>query len=65
MINSLSMQDRIEIRGFGSFILHYRIPREVRNPKSGKLLHVDGKYVLYFKPCKYLRNRVNNCTSNT
>ena len=35
MSNSLSSGERIEIRGFGSFSLHYRPPRAGRNPKTG------------------------------
>ena len=37
MIASLSGDDRIEIRGFGSFALHHRDPRVGRNPKTGNL----------------------------
>lgn len=59
MANSLSTGDRIEIRGFGSFSLHYRAPRVGRNPKTGETVHLDGKYVPYFKPGKELRERVN------
>ncbi|MER2493412.1 integration host factor subunit beta [Catenovulum sediminis] len=59
MAESLSEGDRIEIRGFGSFSLHYRAPRVGRNPKTGETVHLDGKYVPYFKPGKELRERVN------
>ncbi|PCH63585.1 MAG: integration host factor subunit beta [SAR86 cluster bacterium] len=50
---------RIEIRGFGSFSLHYRVPRIGRNPKTGTLVALNGKYVPHFKPGKELRDRVN------
>ncbi len=33
MSQALATGDRIEIRGFGSFSLHYRAPRVGRNPK--------------------------------
>ncbi len=36
MSQTLSSGDRIEIRGFGSFSLHYRAPRVGRNPKTGE-----------------------------
>lgn len=36
MGQALSDGDRIEIRGFGSFSLHYRPPRLGRNPKTGE-----------------------------
>jgi len=51
---------RIEIRGFGSFSLHYRSPRVGRNAKTGDPVELSGKYVPHFKPGKELRDRVNN-----
>jgi len=59
MAQSLAEGDRIEIRGFGSFSLHYRAPRVGRNPKTGESVELDGKYVPHFKPGKELRERVN------
>ncbi|WP_286741209.1 MULTISPECIES: integration host factor subunit beta [unclassified Pseudoalteromonas] len=59
MAGSLSTSDRIEIRGFGSFSLHYRAPRTGRNPKTGDTVELDGKHVPHFKPGKELRDRVN------
>lgn len=60
MSEALSSGGRIEIRGFGSFSLHYRVPRVGRNPKTGSPVHLSGKYVPHFKPGKELRDRVNN-----
>ncbi|MDX9741460.1 MAG: integration host factor subunit beta [Gammaproteobacteria bacterium] len=59
MAQSLSGGERIEIRGFGSFSLHYRPPRMGRNPKTGEPVPLAGKYVPHFKPGKELRERVN------
>lgn len=59
MSHALSTGDRIEIRGFGSFSLHYREPRLGRNPKTGDSVDLNGKYVPHFKPGKELRERVN------
>ena len=59
MAQSLEEGDRIEIRGFGSFALHYRPPRKGRNPKTGDPVKLPEKYVPYFKPGKELRDRVN------
>ena len=56
---TLSNNQRVEIRGFGSFSLHYRAARVGRNPKTGDSVDLRGKYVPYFKPGKELRNRVN------
>jgi integration host factor subunit beta len=59
MSQTLSTGERIEIRGFGSFSLHYREPRKGRNPKTGDAVQLTGKYVPHFKPGKELRERVN------
>ena len=60
MSQALATGQRIEIRGFGSFSLHYRPPRIGRNPKSGDSVQLPGKYVPHFKPGKELRERVND-----
>ena len=60
MADTLSEGGRIEIRGFGSFSLHFRAPRVGRNPKTGASVELHGKYVPHFKPGKQLRERVNN-----
>lgn len=59
MSETLSTGGRIEIRGFGSFSLHYREPRVGRNPKTGEAVTLAGKYVPHFKPGKELKDRVN------
>jgi integration host factor subunit beta len=59
MANALAEGGRIEIRGFGSFSLHFRAPRVGRNPKTGASVELQGKYVPHFKPGKELRERVN------
>ncbi|MFI2810751.1 MULTISPECIES: integration host factor subunit beta [Microbulbifer] len=59
MSDVLAKGERIEIRGFGSFSLHYRAPRTGRNPKTGDAVALAGKYVPHFKPGKELRDRVN------
>jgi len=59
MTQSLVNGNRIEIRGFGSFSLHYRAPRLGRNPKTGEKVELGSKYVPYFKPGKNLKERVD------
>ena len=59
MSQTLASGERIEIRGFGSFSLHYRAPRIGRNPKTGESVGLAGKFVPHFKPGKDLRDRVN------
>jgi integration host factor subunit beta len=64
MSDVLATGERIEIRGFGSFSLHYRAPRVGRNPKTGETVQLDGKYVPHFKPGKEMRDRVNESLHN-
>jgi len=64
MSQALSGGERIEIRGFGSFSLHYRAPRIGRNPKTGESVELEGKYVPHFKPGKEMRDRVNESLEN-
>jgi len=59
MSESLAEGERIEIRGFGSFALHFRPPRLGRNPKTGESVALAEKYVPHFKPGKEMRERVN------
>ena len=65
MRRALVAGDRIEIRGFGSIGLRYRMPRTGRNPKTGEAVSVPGKYVPHFKPGRLLRERVNQVRSGS
>lgn len=58
---SASLEDgrRVEIRGFGSFSLHYRQSRVGRNPKTGESVKLSSKYVPHFKAGKELKDRVD------
>ena len=59
MAECLASGGRIEIRGFGSFSLHFRSGRVGRNPKSGTPVSLPAKHVPHFKPGKKLRERVD------
>ena len=58
MSHALRTGQRIEIRGFGSFKLHYHPQRNGRNPRSGESVTIPGKYVPHFKAGKELKQRV-------
>ena len=60
MSQALSNGERIEIRGFGSFSLHFREPRRGRNPKTGDQVEVPPKRIPYFKPGKELKELLNS-----
>ena len=58
--NALSRNNRVEIRGFGTFSTRKRDARLARNPKTGSSIAVNSKSHLYFRPSKLLRQLVNN-----
>lgn len=57
---ALSDGDKVELRGFGSFRIRARNPREGRNPKTGDTVHIPAKKVPFFKAGKELREMVDN-----
>ncbi|MEK8088345.1 integration host factor subunit beta [Thermithiobacillus plumbiphilus] len=59
MCEALSRGERIEIRGFGSFAVHTRPPKQGRNPKTGMAVQVAQKHVPHFKAGKELREQVD------
>lgn len=59
MVEAMGQGDRIEIRGFGSFVVKQRRAREGRNPKSGSVVSVAAKKVPFFKVGKELKLRVD------
>lgn len=60
MTDSLAKGSRIEIRGFGSFEVRQRSPRQGRNPKTGQNVQVGRRRVPFFKVGKELKEKVNN-----
>ena len=59
IIEALQKNDKIEIRGFGSFRSRQRRGRTGRNPKTGAKVEVPPKRIPFFKPSKELRDFVN------
>ncbi len=59
MADALRHGARIEIRGFGSFVVKHRQAREGRNPKTGRIVSVPAKHVPFFKVGKELKLRVD------
>lgn len=64
IIEALKTNDKVEVRGFGSFRSRQRKPRTGRNPKTGEAVAVPAKRVPYFKPSKELRDLVNPGEAN-
>ena len=62
LTNLLSEKQRIEIRSFGAFSVRERSPIRARNPKSGKAIELDSRSLIYFRPSKLIKNRINKLT---
>lgn len=60
MISAMTQEDRIEIRGFGSFVIRHYGAYEGRNPKTGKTIGITDKRLPFFKAGKDLLQRINN-----
>ena len=60
MIDAIKRGERIELRGFGSFVVRERKPRMGRNPKSGAEVKLEERKVPFFKTGKELRLMVDN-----
>ncbi len=57
---ALARGDRVELRGFGAFSVKERAARIGRNPRTGETVHVEAKYIPYFKTGKQLREKLNS-----
>jgi integration host factor subunit beta len=60
IIAALQRDDKIELRGFGSFRVRRRRSRQGRNPKTGDRVEVPAKRIPYFKPGKELKDLINS-----
>ncbi len=59
MVEALVRNDRIEIRGFGSFVNREYDARKGRNPRTGEVIEVEQKKLPFFKVGKELKEDIN------
>lgn len=57
--HALVSNDKVELRGFGSFKVKQRRSRLARNPRTGSSVEVPAKRVPYFKASNELKGRLN------
>ena len=62
IIKALSNNEKIELRGFGTFSVKHRMPKKARNPGTGDAIYLPERFVPTFKPSKMMRSRVNELT---
>ena len=59
IVDSLANNERVELRGFGTFGVKHRMPKKARNPGTGEAIYLPERYVPTFKQSKNMRQRVN------
>lgn len=64
MVEALLKNDRIEIRGFGSFVNRQYDARQGRNPRTGGVIYVKEKRLPFFKVGKELKEEINKGASS-
>jgi DNA-binding protein HU-beta len=52
---ALAKGDKVEIRGFGTFLMKERAPRVARNPRTGEKVEIPARLSPAFKPGKELK----------
>ena len=60
IISALKENDRIELRGFGTFAVKKRDPRKARNPGTGEVVYLPERYVPTFKPSRLFKSAIND-----
>jgi len=65
IVDALRKDEKIELRGFGSFRIRQRRSRQGRNPKTGDKVDVPAKRIPYFKPGKELKELINTAAAST
>ena len=63
IINSRANNERVELRGFGTFGIKHRMPKKARNPGTGEPVYLPERYVPTFKPSKLMKSKVNNLSN--
>ena len=59
IVESLAQNERVELRGFGTFGVKHRKPKKARNPGTGAVIYLPERNAPSFKPAKHMRERVN------
>ena len=57
--DSLKQGERVDIRGFGSFLVKQRAARNARNPATSEIVKLKERFIPSFKVSKILKEHVN------
>ncbi len=58
ILEAIVMDERVEFRNFGVFMVKKRVARKARNPQTGEEIDVPPRYVVTFKAGKELEARM-------
>jgi len=56
---ALKRGERVDFRGFGSFVIKQRAARDARNPATREIVRLKERFIPAFKVSKILKNIVN------
>ena len=56
---ALKRGERVDLRGFGSFVVKHRGARDARNPATREIVKLQERFVPAFKVSKMLKEIVN------
>ena len=54
IVDAVALDDKVEIRGFGTFSKKYIRPRKFKNPKTKEVSYLGETATMHFKPSKSL-----------
>tara|TARA_Y100001933_G_scaffold181753_1_gene180224 strand:+ start:202 stop:495 length:294 start_codon:yes stop_codon:yes gene_type:complete len=54
IVESIAMEEKVEIRGFGTFSKKFVRPRKFINPKTKEVSYIGETETIHFKPSKKL-----------
>jgi integration host factor subunit beta len=54
IVDAVALDDKVEIRGFGTFSKKYIRPRKFINPKTKEVSYLGETATMHFKPSKSL-----------
>ena len=56
---ALKRGERVDLRGFGSFVIKQRAARDARNPATREIVRLKERFIPAFKVSRILKNVVN------
>jgi nucleoid DNA-binding protein len=56
---ALCLGERVDLRGFGNFVVKQRQARQARNPRTGETISISAKKAVIFKSGRELSERIN------